>query len=78
MATITIFVLRPAGSELFSHSESYLGNLSEEELSVYGGITPSTTLAASSISCAHSIAVSVAAVTASLVYSAAQIISKSA
>ncbi len=32
MATITISDLRPAGSELFLDSESYLNNLTESEM----------------------------------------------
>lgn len=73
MAVIAISDLSPAGSQLFSDSESYLSNLSEEELSIHGGITPSV-LATSSISCVHSIAVTVAAVTAAAAYSVAQVI----
>ncbi len=38
MATIQISDLRPAGYDLLSDSESFLSNLSEEELSVQGGI----------------------------------------
>jgi hypothetical protein len=37
MATITISDLRPAGYDLLSDSESFLSNLSEEELSIQGG-----------------------------------------
>jgi hypothetical protein len=37
MATIAISDLRPAGYNLFSGSESFMNNLSEEELSVQAG-----------------------------------------
>ncbi|MBD0390394.1 MAG: hypothetical protein ICV54_28830 [Nostoc sp. C3-bin3] len=43
MARITIFDLNPTGSELFFDSESYLNELSEAELAIQGGITPTTT-----------------------------------
>lgn len=40
MANITISELRPAGSELFQDSESFLNELGEREMgSVIGGIT---------------------------------------
>ncbi|MEQ8997694.1 MAG: hypothetical protein RID53_14470 [Coleofasciculus sp. B1-GNL1-01] len=40
MATIQIHNLTPAGSELFSDSESYLSELSDNELAeAYGGKT---------------------------------------
>lgn len=40
MATITIFDLHPTGAELFSDSESYMSDLSHEEIfSINGGIT---------------------------------------
>ncbi|MBW4656499.1 MAG: hypothetical protein KME20_26155 [Kaiparowitsia implicata GSE-PSE-MK54-09C] len=42
MAYITISDLRPAGADLFMDSESFLSELSDGELSVYGGATPST------------------------------------
>ncbi len=38
MANITILDIKPDGMELFADSESYLMNLSENELEVYGGI----------------------------------------
>jgi hypothetical protein len=38
MANITISELRPAGADLFSDSESYLMDLSGEELSLEGGL----------------------------------------
>ncbi len=37
MATIAISDLRPAGYELSSDSESFMSNLSKEELNVQGG-----------------------------------------
>ena len=40
MAYITISDLRPAGADLFTDSESFLSELSDGELSVYGGATP--------------------------------------
>lgn len=42
MASITISNLRPAGSDLFSDSESFMSSLSEEDLAIQGGITPTT------------------------------------
>lgn len=38
MATIKINNLNPAGSELFSDSESYLQELSDADLNVQGGL----------------------------------------
>jgi hypothetical protein len=38
MANIAISDLRPAGYDLFSDTESFLINLSEEELCIQGGI----------------------------------------
>ncbi len=37
MASIKITELRPAGSELLVDSESFLNELNEQELSIYGG-----------------------------------------
>lgn len=57
MATINISDLHPTGTELFSDSESYMGELSEHELSVHGGGTPLVLIGAaaraSSINCAN-------------------------
>lgn len=39
MATIAISDLSPTGYDLFSDSESYMMNLSDEELSLQGGGT---------------------------------------
>ena len=38
MATIAISDLRPAGYDLLSDSESFMSNLSEEKLSIQGGL----------------------------------------
>jgi hypothetical protein len=38
MANITISNLHPVGSELFSDSESYLKELSEEDFGIQGGM----------------------------------------
>ncbi|WP_424100619.1 hypothetical protein [Moorena producens] len=38
MANITILDIKPAGVELFADSESYLIDLSENQLEVYGGM----------------------------------------
>jgi hypothetical protein len=47
MSTIEISDLHPAGSALFSDSETYLAELTEAELSLtYGGIDVVTTLMA--------------------------------
>ncbi len=45
MANIAISNLSPSGSDLFDDSESYLQELSEQDLSVQGGvmITPTIT-----------------------------------
>ncbi|WP_138499837.1 hypothetical protein [Nostoc sp. PA-18-2419] len=57
MATIKIFDLHPAGSELFLDSESYLNDLTDDELnSTQGGLSP---LTISSWWCAGAIAYSV-------------------
>ena len=55
MASIKIANLQPAGADLFNDSESYMMNLSEDELYIQGGI--SWTLAvASSVKCAAGVA----------------------
>lgn len=38
MANIAILDLKPAGLELFSDSENYMVNLSDDELEISGGI----------------------------------------
>jgi|688.fasta_scaffold502903_1 hypothetical protein len=43
MANIVISDLRPAGSEFFMDSESYMTDLSEDELGLEGGISPLVT-----------------------------------
>lgn len=43
MANISISNLHPAGSKLFSDSESYLSELVESELSIQGGLPPIST-----------------------------------
>lgn len=40
MSTIKVSDLQPVGFDLFSDSESYLRELSDEELALEGGITP--------------------------------------
>jgi hypothetical protein len=50
MATISISDLRLAGHDLLSDSESFLSNLSEEELSIQGG-NPSISGPVSSLVC---------------------------
>ncbi|MFN6501265.1 MAG: hypothetical protein RMX65_030310 [Nostoc sp. DedQUE01] len=44
MATINIFDLRPAGYDLLSDKESFIDNLSEEELTANKGGTSLPTL----------------------------------
>jgi hypothetical protein len=39
MSTIKIDDLRPTGAELFSDSESYMNELGDSELDIYGGRT---------------------------------------
>lgn len=60
MSSITISKLNPAGSELFSDSESYLTQLSEQELEMKGGIWP--IVLASSEPCGMAIAFGAAAI----------------
>ncbi|MBE9180625.1 hypothetical protein IQ268_18865 [Oculatella sp. LEGE 06141] len=62
MAYITISDLRPAGADLFMDSENFLSELSDGELSVYGGATP-TIVPASAAAC-FKISLGVTAVTA--------------
>jgi hypothetical protein len=53
MAKIKIDNIKPTGYELFSDFESYLKDLSEEELAVHGGIpTPIIPVVTSSEPCA--------------------------
>lgn len=40
MASIAISDLRPAGSELFLDSESFMDDLTDGEISIQGGLTP--------------------------------------
>lgn len=40
MAAIEIYELYPAGSELFSDSESYMNDLSDKEIGIQGGMIP--------------------------------------
>ena len=58
MATINISDLRPTGSALFFDSESFMNELSDGEIGIYGGGTP----AASSMPCFYA-SVKVTAVT---------------
>jgi hypothetical protein len=68
MATITISNLSPAGSDLFSDSESYLYELSGEEASIQGGITPAILT--------YSIAQTIATVVVSVGYSIVKTVAK--
>lgn len=43
MATIDIHNLNPVGSELFSDSETYLKELSNDEVKIQGGYVPPET-----------------------------------
>ncbi len=63
MAYINISDLRPAGADLFMDSESFLSELSDGELSVYGGGTPATTVPLSAAYC-FKVSVAVTLVTA--------------
>lgn len=47
MANITISDLHPAGFELFSDSQSYMTELSDVELNIQGGGTPTIAVASS-------------------------------
>ena len=53
MSMIVISDLRPVGSDFFADGESYMSFLSDEELSIQGGASPSpsTTIATSSPYC---------------------------
>ncbi|MDF5706646.1 MAG: hypothetical protein PUP90_02920 [Nostoc sp. S4] len=63
MATIKISDLRPAGSDFFMDSESYLNELTDEELSLtHGGSTPwcialGVTIAVTVCSCAWQLSI---------------------
>ncbi|MEH2166527.1 MAG: hypothetical protein V7K41_07605 [Nostoc sp.] len=46
MANISISDLRPTGYDLFFDYESYMKDLSDEELNIQGGITPALYVAA--------------------------------
>lgn len=53
MAKITIFDLRPTGSDFFSDSESYMNEMTEGELnSISGGDLICTSAPVSSLCCA--------------------------
>lgn len=54
MSKIIINDLRPAGTDLFMDSESYLQELSEVETNVIGGATP-TIVTTSSVWCVRTI-----------------------
>lgn len=43
MANIAISELRPAGADLFDGSESFMMELSDDELGITGGATPTIT-----------------------------------
>jgi hypothetical protein len=43
MATINISDLRPTGSALFFDSESFMDELIDGEIGIYGGATPAAT-----------------------------------
>lgn len=50
MASITISDLRfPAGGELLFDSESFMNELSDEEISIQGGVTPAGFWAATAV-----------------------------
>ena len=51
MAQITISELRPAGADLFGGSESFMMELSDDELGITGGATPVAIAVASSKGC---------------------------
>lgn len=61
MAHIAISELRPAGVDLFDGSESFMMDLSEDELGIVGGGTPAVAIA-SSQNCAAAAAFVVGAV----------------
>lgn len=65
MSTIKVSDLQPTGFDLFSDSESYMRELSDAELALEGGVS---SLIASSVPCAHAIAIGVAAVGAGIAY----------
>jgi hypothetical protein len=59
MPTIKVSDLQPVGFELFHDSESYIKELSDEELAIQGGITP--WIVASSEPCGMFVAYTIAA-----------------
>ncbi len=65
MATINIYDLRPAGSDLFSDSEGYMNELGDGELdSINGGSSPFCVVWSIRISVAVSLAASIIVTTA--------------
>jgi hypothetical protein len=44
MADISIYDLRPTGTDLFDGQESYLQELSDPELNIHGGLSPTIIL----------------------------------
>ena len=72
MANIAIRDLQPAGADLFSDSESYMRDLSDTELALEGGVSPIAT--ASSATCVHAVAWSVAIASAAVAAGAAAVI----
>lgn len=57
MATITVFDLKPEGYKLFSDSENYMTELSEDELGIEGGIAWTTVTISSKPCLAGAVAV---------------------
>jgi hypothetical protein len=57
MSSIVIREIKPAGVNLFIDSESYLNELSEAELEITGGGTPTVLIAKSSRPCAAGAAI---------------------
>jgi len=59
MADIKITELNPAGSEFFADDENFMTELTEEELSVWGGDGGNLSILNSNVSLANSVANSI-------------------
>jgi len=56
MSTINISDLRPTGTELFSDSEGYMNDLSDNEFdSIYGGLLPALLFSATRLVVQHTV-----------------------
>lgn len=61
MSVIAITDLQPIGTSLFTDSESFMNELSQEELELRGGGTPSIVASMASLATVASVAVTISA-----------------